>query len=1206
METENKFNIQQFLASMREMSRILLVGTGINMDHYPELAELEWRCILTTNRNDQISDIFSRPERQVHAISTIEEFTNASGSEKLNRSNPFLIFLNGRNSDDDDGNGSNSSAAKKRSFQRQFLRSIISLLKSTPRIELIIIGYTPEELDFGPFVDSSSQLEENQIKFFGTSEKIKSNTDINDLWNDRIVSLYAENLGEELKKTAIPEEDNLDDSDEEPVIYSNNNDDNNTVYINGKPVTLSTNLCNDFRRYGRILSIGEMRTIGITKMFQTEFFYKFLKLSPNKPQWYGYEKRNSFAVSRDFEKKLYETVANGLKTDCRKPIVLYGQSSSGKSIALAALAYRLFQEKTYPILYINNPNIPFTAPGNNNFTLKNNNFDNYSSKKDYDFDSPSFAALNNILMEITQKKGVAVVIVDWSIYNLQRNNTIYQLTYRLKNYGRNILFVVSAMTNPTSKKQNKRQNNTIDASYDTVEAPIKLTVKEKQSFNNLLKEKGKLPQNIIEKWMKNNEQEKGLLSMLYRLLFELHPQLEHGIKIEVTKAIEDVNEQIEKLDSIKKEQPHSEFAMQFAERYYKLYGCKPEDVDQSDTENIKVKFANNIQTFINGIAVSSLFKLRMPSSLAMHLIPKNIKNREEFLRILFSASCLYCVNDDDDYAQGEYYMTFRDPMDARIYLRSIEKEDKLLEIVSDVIAVMKNVMKNNNEQDTDSIEMFYNEEIQFLAQLLRMVGPNSDDPEIKNTWFEKYGNQCPKIIDTLEAFRMSQIEPQLILQEITYIREYYGNKKQEDMELKRKWLGKAIEIAQEVLHEDTSESHYWPQKTIDAITVESILSELRFEEFQKQTPIDYEKKSPNTFIIHSYAERSEMLQEVINAQPNNSYTYVALLKCFLFEYGIDSKEPKGNLSSTISNEKFHDLPKKMSEIIGIFDAVEAERIEDVEKEDHYIYYKASFWAFFDQITDNNQFNNYVENLIQKKNPEGVFLRIKFLCRKAQINYREGLNVSEEEKLNACENALKILNDNAEIVQEHAASQYARLQLTWLYYNRHPIFERERQYTKLSKEQWENLAQICEEFEQNILEKQPETISNISKTTVYYVMALAYAQQGRYEDSQKILKYKTSQNDFHSGRRQETWHIICDSQGNPKKFSGTFNRNLGERQILIKEIKLPIYYHNLQYIGKSDATGEAPDLCIGTSFRGFSAISLNWLNSKKEVIQNGKL
>ena len=61
--------------------------------------------------------------------------------------------------------------------------------------------------------------------------------------------------------------------------------------------------------------MGEMSFGSISRTMQPDYFYRFLKYSPNTPQWYGYTRQNRFAVRREFEDELYLAVKNGLEND---------------------------------------------------------------------------------------------------------------------------------------------------------------------------------------------------------------------------------------------------------------------------------------------------------------------------------------------------------------------------------------------------------------------------------------------------------------------------------------------------------------------------------------------------------------------------------------------------------------------------------------------------------------------------------------------------------------------------------------------------------------------------------------------------------------------------------------------------------------------------------------------------------------------------
>ena len=131
-------------------------------------------------------------------------------------------------------------------------------------------------------------------------------------------------------------------------------------------------------------------------------------------------------------------------------------------------------EHKYPVLFVNNPDITFSA------------------------DSPAGIALDNILKEMKDHGGCILVILDWSVYNLQRNHIIDDLSRKYNNRGHKVLFVASAMY----------ADKVTDKDH-IVQAPSALTEKEKKAFKDRLIEKGKLPRNKVEKWMQQWMQQKS-------------------------------------------------------------------------------------------------------------------------------------------------------------------------------------------------------------------------------------------------------------------------------------------------------------------------------------------------------------------------------------------------------------------------------------------------------------------------------------------------------------------------------------------------------------------------------------------------------------------------------------------------------------------------------------------------------------------------
>lgn len=1133
MASSINFNnyVKRFSEAMRGVQRILFVGTGYDISQYPALAGQAWKCIYTTSQAANFAEAFDRKDRQVRPVSTIAAYNAAN--TKLDQKNPLLIYLNGIGTLDEDVDALELEAEQEENT-KALQATLGMLLRSDLLVELVVVGYDPKnekELRPKDFYTLARKLTDKRITFYGMSEEQENDRYISALVRDGIAEVFAQDLGGALKEEV--RQCFGDDDDDYSVDDDDYTDDElkNTVYINGNPVVLTQSLCYDFNKYGKVLSVDEMATGTISRMMQVDYFYQFLKRSPNTPQWYGYAPRNGFAVRREYEQELYNAVVKGLKENNEKPVVLAGQTSSGKSVALAALAYRIFQERKYPVLFVNNPDVVFAG------------------------NTPAANALDNILKEMRSKGGRVLVILDWSLYNLERNDVVRNLSDRCHNRGHNVLFVASAYDeDPTNR-------------YQIVKAPIRLTEGEKKAFKELLIDKGKLPRNTVENWMRTKSDMDGLLSMLYRLVYELHPQLERGLKIEVTRALEDTRQGILELDDpvpVQRQQLSS-----LAEQLIKA-GRASARVPM-DPELSKQGILDSLQSFSESLAVASLYKLRMPMAIAMHLLKiPNCENRQQYRDMVLNAPWLYYAMDTDELAPGAYYVSFRDPVDAAIYLKSIGKnEEEQMQIVADVIRTMK-----------EAQDGFYYSKVQFLERLIKILGPNSDNPQVKENWIHTYGRGCHHVIEALAELREADIiEPQLVVQEIALIREYFGRNPQMDLQERVDWLEDAISIARQVLrmaerpNVDTAE---WQQNNLDSITVESVNSELQLERcFQQAEEAGIELETSGTRILQSYDQRRERLLQIIQNQPDNSYAYTALLACFNAQYATDQGSPE--------------MFDRMAEIMGIVDMTAA-NVPKVESNKHYQERLTEFFQVFDRVCRGIRAETYFQKLLAMGSPVGVYLKATRIKLRADIQYNAALT---RENRAACRSVLDLLEDEqyAPVIRSHAPSQYMRLQLTWLYCNGRPLFERERQTTAMTEKEWISLYNLCDEFKSNIIERQPECTY---RAKVYYIMALACAQLGQYNRAAELWR-AIREDEFHTVGRQYTWHILSLPNGEPMEFTGTFNIRPAppERHIYIGEMGRLVVYPSLQSINKAEASGEAAHLCIGTSYRGFNTFARNW-------------
>lgn len=85
---------------------------------------------------------------------------------------------------------------------------------------------------------------------------------------------------------------------------------------------------------------------------KTALFSDFLYNSSIKPVWYAY--KYGMNIEREFELEAYSKISTLLQKGglSQKPIIIYGQTGTGKSVSMANLAYKIKKNNKYPVLYI--------------------------------------------------------------------------------------------------------------------------------------------------------------------------------------------------------------------------------------------------------------------------------------------------------------------------------------------------------------------------------------------------------------------------------------------------------------------------------------------------------------------------------------------------------------------------------------------------------------------------------------------------------------------------------------------------------------------------------------------------------------------------------------------------------------------------------------------------------------------------------------
>lgn len=126
-------------------------------------------------------------------------------------------------------------------------------------------------------------------------------------------------------------------------------------YLDESSITVPPGIWSQVSRVATILDdlvTSEEFEPPLSKDREYKEFRKFLSEASTLPCWQGYKR--GFAFERDFENKLYETVNRQLvkHRDTSNPIIVHGQTGTGKTVSLRSLAYKIRSEKKYPVLFI--------------------------------------------------------------------------------------------------------------------------------------------------------------------------------------------------------------------------------------------------------------------------------------------------------------------------------------------------------------------------------------------------------------------------------------------------------------------------------------------------------------------------------------------------------------------------------------------------------------------------------------------------------------------------------------------------------------------------------------------------------------------------------------------------------------------------------------------------------------------------------------
>lgn len=753
--------------------------------------------------------------------------------------------------------------------------------------------------------------------------------------------------------------------------------------------------------FATLLNVELLNEVKIPQNMYKDYFYMFLKNSVREPQWYGYS--YGFNIHRNYEDRLYRKVKKGLegvgKADNR-PLLVVGQTGTGKSISLAAIAYKIFNEKKYPVIFINDPDVNFYSSVE------------YKQKRINRKGSSAFNALDSLIARLENLGAKATFLVwDTSSYSTGREKC-YRLYQALLARGRKVYLLSTAyeLNNTVTNdiKDDYVEESVMDKKFIECKATVEVS-DEIEQLKGILLHKCNLPEQSVNSIINFCERNSSnYLSMFYQTFDILKGDLAKGIYKEASANLDELDKLLKNgLSTTTSVDNVFSLALKKIEDDLINAGIVGGIGDSGSSEKIEVAKDD----FIKCIAVCSQFKLKMPYDFALRILGTY---NEQIIKTLTKSTFFVITKDYHD----NYEISLRTPLEASMYI-SAKAMSPLDEI--ECMIKMLDMMKPRGGYGQQ-------QEVRLCERVIRIIGPNNVDNR------NRYKRGYSEIIYALQRLREERNiwEPILISQEITYLRECYGRDDTLELEERINVLKKAVKIADDVL--EKIEYSGISMGTRNAIIVESANSKLLLCQL----------KETNDSLI--FKELRKDLRNVIRYDNLDYHAYVALLKASIIEFKNETDRIRqlGLLESmcTVADEIMFENP-------------------DVANSE---YFQRKVTEIYSLLEDNTVVQTYVDELVSNGSSAGLYVMARKKLLENKVDFRKTIENSFQESACQEVYLIFNDGRYKAVLNESESCQYMLLNIVWLMNNKEPIYlDGECWITRMKESVWREILNICNNF-----------------------------------------------------------------------------------------------------------------------------------------------
>lgn len=1056
LELENiSNNIEKILSWMQtEADYVTLPNWG------KYLAEVRWNGIITTSVDYFVEKMFRLEMREVQPIYKFGKNLpyNFKSKEILHIS--YLYGCLNQSMDDIKPPCSlfdlSAYKANALSLLNQINREFL-----TPMGMLVIDGYDygKDWLNDEVLFAVCKKLKKDQVFFFGFKEKYFQSEFIKKLVDDGIVVPIKESL------ITILEEAQSKGLIESSV--GDLNSDDLVISVAGKRRIFPRKKLRNITRTCKVLDDFQFEFESISKEEEKDLFRDFLYRSSIEPIWEAYY--FGMNIIREYENRAFKKIQDVLSSDSlfKKPIILYGQTGTGKSVALASLAYRIKMQKKYPVLYIDGKVMEIHREDIEQFCswCDDINVAVFWDASTHGNDVSQYFELNNYLAS----KGKKAVVIGTSYNLVQDIRKLY------------------------------------DAFY--VEAPIEITeAKEINSFKQ--KYEKFVGEKLDDMW--TSKYDNNFLVALYRML----PGTNYNIRKGLLREIDIDTIELSELVTLKQQNTPMMLLL-------KKCGIPISEAGEQKTNN-KVKIGKIIKI----VSMIGQYGIAIPFDIIFRMLEGDISYLVGSL--LEKIDFLHVETD----VNGTINVFPRNSLEARIVANS-----SLIKI-SERVEIIKEVIKNITEK-----------ELGFLVTFLKAIGPNGtiDCGELRLYYKE--------ISETVKYLRIhcGVYDTGTILQEASYIREYFKYSDEKDNDVK------ILKETQKLLLEEIGKMEGRKNDFTIRNSYGQLLIELSSNIGAELTFYCDEGKSTK-IILDEYKKLGEYLEKALIYSPD----------CY-YPVDIWAWTASNILKKDIGEDEKTDI---VSKLVSLFENVISENPEIKYREDYNSrILKVNSFENNEKITD-----EAFKRLLEVKSDSGIYLRAR--------NKLKGIDITkkiENDNIKSLEDTIEYLEleEFQEIVSKSTKCLSLLLKLYWLVYAKEPIFFTEKTILPFKRDMWEKLYYLLTQMEELVDEVSPQS---------KYLKGICEFHLGKESDC--IHHFEEIKNNYCFGpRRPILYYIASDNSGEEKarSFLGQLKKiekDKGRARFYLPEIRKTLFYYNYEFVSKNlEENQEYEGIHIGFSFMG---------------------